>query len=276
VALLSDPDWIVRWCVAEKLGELGHTRAIHPLINLLGDVDAHVRKNASKSLIKFGAKMVPVITRYFASQNPLLRNQVFHVLLSVGPKIIPDLEPTLESESWVVSNRVIDVIWRLGGHQAETALIRALSRPFTQENAIILLGIIKSKRAIPQLIKLFNQPKLRRIVVYTLFRIGEEEAYPVIANALLSKSSSVTSLTAKIVEKIGPQILKYMADILPNTTDKSKEIITLMLKIDREKAIPLIKKSAETNPHVKAVIAQLSPKQNPDTGAKGLLSRFGF
>ena len=37
VKLLHDDDWVVRWCVAEKLGDLGHTRAIHPLIRLLAD-----------------------------------------------------------------------------------------------------------------------------------------------------------------------------------------------------------------------------------------------
>ncbi len=277
VKLLANDDWVIRWCVAEKLGELGHTRAIHPLIALLSDRDFHVRKNAAKALIRFGSKMVPVLARYFSSSNPIIRSQVQQILVSAGPKIIPDLEATLEDESWVVSNRILDVIWRLGGDHAETAIIRGISNTQIQEHAIILLGIMKSKRAIPHLMKVFNKPNLRRLVVYSLFRIGEEEAYPVIVNALLSNSTSITTLTTQIIQKIGPPILKHLALAIPNAGAKRKSIIALMLKIDATKSIPMLNKLAITYPDIKQLYLQLTqPSQDPDRHKGGFLSKLGF
>jgi len=277
VKLLSNDDWVIRWCVAEKLGELGHTRAIHPLIALLSDRDFHVRKNAAKALIRFGSKMVPVITRYFSSNNPIIRNQVQQILLNVGPKIIPDLEAALEDEGWVASNRIIDVIWRLGTEAAETAIIRAISNHHTQEHAIIVLGMMKSKRAIPHLMKVFNKPNLRRLVVYSLFRIGEEEAYPVIVNALLSNSTSITTLTTQIIQKIGAPILKHLAQAVPNAGPKKKTVLALMLKIDATKAMPYIQKLIAAYPDLKPIYTQLAhPSQDPDSIKGGFLSKFGF
>ncbi len=277
VKLLSNEDWVIRWCVAEKLGELGHTRAIHPLIALLSDRDFHVRKNAAKALIRFGSKMVPVLARYFGSPNPVIRSQVQQILVSVGPKIIPDLEAALEDEGWVVSNRIIDVIWRLGGENAETAIIRGISNIQIQDHAIILLGMMKSKRAIPHLMKVFNKPNLRRLVVYSLFRIGEEEAYPVIVNALLSNSTSITTLTTQIIQKIGIPILKHLAQAIPNAGPKKKSVIALMLKIDSTKALAILSKMASTYPEIKTLTTQIThPSQDPDSPKGGFLSKLGF
>jgi HEAT repeat protein len=276
VKLLSHDDWVIRWCVAEKLGELGHTRAIHPLIALLSDRDFHVRKNATKALIRFGSKMVPVITRYFSADNPIIRNQVAQILLNVGPKIIPDLEVALEDEGWVVSNRIIDIIWRLGTEAAEPAIIRAISNPHAQEHAIIVLGMMKSKRAIPHLMKVFNKPNLKRLVVYSLFRIGEEEAYPVIVNALLSNSSNITTLTTQIIQKIGIPILKHLAKAVPNAGTKRKMILALMLKIDETNAMPYIQKLIAAYPDLTHIYTQLTRHHHPDSNKGSFLSKLGF
>jgi HEAT repeat protein len=221
--------------------------------------------------------MVPVLARYFGSPNPVIRSQVQQILVSVGPKIIPDLEASLEDEGWVVSNRIIDVIWRLGGENAETAIIRGISNIQIQEHAIILLGMMKSKRAIPHLMKVFGKPNLRRLVVYSLFRIGEEEAYPVIVNALLSNSTSITTLTTQIIQKIGPPILKHLAQAIPNAGPKKKSVIALMLKIDSTKALAILSKMVSTYPEIKALTTQITqPSQDPDSPKGGFLSKLGF
>ena len=48
IRLLKDADWIVRWSVSEKLGDIGDIKALRPLLGLLSDDDFHVQKNESQ------------------------------------------------------------------------------------------------------------------------------------------------------------------------------------------------------------------------------------
>lgn len=258
IRLLSDSDWIIRWCIAEKLGDFRDVRGVKALVRLLSDADFHVRKNASKALLRIGADAVPFLVPLFSHADARVRGLVLTIVISMGKGIIPILENAITNQNWVVSHRIVDAIWRLGGEKVETALVRLLANKVVQKHVIILLGITQSKLAISHLAKSFNEPRLRRVVVYALYRIGEKEAYPTIVTSLQSSSASVASLSEKIVCKIGRPMLPYLLSALKKKQAKKKLILTVMGKIGVAPALPHLEKVAAADPEIDELMKQLN------------------
>ena len=171
----------------------------------------------------------------------------------------------------------MDTIGRLGGEAAELALIQALSNERAQKHAIILLGIVRSKRAVPYLLKAFHEPKLRRIVVYALYRIGEKDAYPTLVQSLGATSAGVASLSEKIVCKIGSPMLPYLVAALKQGKVKKRLLLTVIGKIGAKPAMPHIEKLMLQDAELRQLVSELKLRvpgaKKPAAG--GFLGFFG-
>jgi HEAT repeat protein len=224
----------------------------------MSDSDFHVRKNASKALLRIGGDAVPFLVPLFSHPDVRVRGLVLSILVSMGKGIVPILESSISGKDWMVSHRIVDTIWRLGGEKVEPTLVRLLSNKCVQKHVIILLGIMQSKLALPSLTKAFNEPKLRRVVVYALYRIGEKEAYPTIVTSLQSSSASVASLSEKIVCKVGRPMLPYLLSALKKKPAKKRLLLTVMGKIGVGPALPHLEKLAVADPEIGELIKQLN------------------
>lgn len=274
IPLLADEDWVIRWCIAEKLGDFHDPRAIKALVGCLSDSDFHVRKNASKALLRIGVEVIPSLVSQFSNFDVRTRLLVLSIFLSMGTAAIPKLSKSLTGQDWVTSNRIVDTIGRLGGDQAEVALIQALSNEKAQKHAVILLGIMRSKRAVPHLLKAFDYPKLRRIVVYSLYRIGEKDAYPAIVTSLQSSSAGVASLSEKIVLKIGTPMLPFLVSALKLPRAKKRLILTVIGKIGVGPALPHIEKIMAHDAELRQLVEQLNLRGAAKKSSGGLLGFF--
>jgi len=260
IELLYDDDWVVRWCISEKLGEMSDTRAIKPMIRLLGDRDFHVRKNAIKALTRFGADGVPVMVRYFSHPHPIIRKSILDILLSMGPGIVPVLESCISHQNWVNSNRIVDVLRRIGGEEAESALIRSLNNDDVSKNTIMILGGMKSKRAIPGLMTLFKEAKLRRIILYTLYRIGQKDAYPFIVKIAGSKQGSLVALAERIILKIGAPMLDQILAVMAKGEGDVKKYVEILDKLGPQSAMPKIVALAKKDEGIRVATQALRKK----------------
>lgn len=257
INLLSDQDWVIRWCIAEKLGDLRDIRAVKPLIKTLRDNDYHVRKNAIKALIKYGASAVPTLLPYFAHQDPDIRTQVMTIIVNLGQPILPVLEKCLPDQDWIAANRIIDVIWRLGGPQAEDILIRSLNNVKVQKHATVLLGVMQSRKSIPYLVQGFSNPRIKRLVLYALYRIGEKQAYPFIVQSVNSKNQGISKLAQKIVVKVGVPMLPYLVKDLLNPDVDKMLALQLISKIGPIKVKTQLKIVMEKDPLLKPMILKV-------------------
>ncbi len=203
IPLLRDQEWFVRWAVAEKLGDLGDDQAIRALIPLMSDPDKHVRKNASKALKKFGFKAASDVALQLRHRDVKVRVLASEILVGMGPSIVNELERLLPDQHWVAANRIIDVLWRIGGKPAEGVLIRAVGIEDVQKNAIVYLGFFKPKDAIPALISAYQKPKLRRLALFALTEIGR----PALDHAIkiLSLPHTDKESVLKLIEILGPK-----------------------------------------------------------------------
>lgn len=252
IHLLNDADWVVRWSVSEKLGDMRDPGAIRPLVRLLSDPDYHVRKNVSKALIKYGSVMVSSIVPYFSHSDVTVRRHVMSILLASGTDIIPALETALPSQNWVVSNRIVDIIWRLGGESSEDALLRLLKHVDVQKHIVVVLGVIKSVRAIPVLVRAYRFPKLKRMVLVALNHIGKQRVFPVLVR-ILKKTDSGDHVDA-LVKKIGAPILPYLLRGLTGSVPQKERVLAVMESIGIDPVRSKIKELAKSDPELRVLI----------------------
>lgn len=242
---LKDHDWVVRWCVAEKLGDLGDPKAIKPLLLCLGDKDFHVVKNAYKALLKFSVECIPSAVQLLGHKHVYIRHQAEQLILEMGDISLGVLQKEIDKHNWVVSNRIVHLIWQLGKHNAQNTLIAALGNPNVQKNTIILLGMLKSEAALPHFIQYYSKPSLRRIILQSIKLIGKDTAFPVIVESL---SNSALNEQAKMMcLKIGPAILPALVDSLQQGHKNKAVMIELIKKIGPQKVIGQLKDLAKTD-----------------------------
>ncbi len=274
IPLLKDKDWIIRWAVAEKLGDLRDPSSIRPLLQSLVDKDFHVAKNAHKALSRFGHAVVPDAIRLFGHKNVYLRQQVMDLLSELGEPILPLLKEGLDKSDWIISNRLVHLIWTIGKHQSENMLISSMGHPYVQKNVIILLGILKSKPAIPHFILLYGQkPSARRLIFQALKLTGTKESFPVLVDAL--GNSALEASAETMILKIGPAMIPYLVnglELCPDTT----QIEVLLEKIDGAKSIIMIRQVYADKPVIlkkmKRMLAKHLDSSQKNVNKKGFFN----
>ncbi|MFC1753346.1 HEAT repeat domain-containing protein [Thermoproteota archaeon] len=278
IKLLDDPDWVVRWCVAEKLGDLADSRAVKPLGEALSDKDVHVRKSAEKALERFGSRCISELIKRYNYPDPRVRKSITKIICSMGHAIIPNLEQELPENDWILANSIVTLMWCVGGPKAEDALIRSLKNRAAQKSILPLLASLHSKRCVPHLLKVFDKPSMRRMVLNTLKRIGEETSYPIIINLVSSGSSLLSHRAEEVVAKIGENALPYMIRALSKNGSNKFRLVALIRQIGPEKVINSIHRLAEKDPEIKTLTKDIRFKfrYNPDQDKKdrGLLGLF--
>lgn len=234
INLLSDQDWVVRWAVAEKLGDYRDAAALTSLSELLVDPDIHVRKNAKKALLKYQTRCLPAVVPYLQHKDLLARNLAYQIILGLKETSIPALEKILFPQNMIIGSRIIHAIWAIGGELAEKTLVKLLEVPHFQLQAIILLANLKSRLALPKLVGLYRSPKLRKPIMVAFKQLGEDVFFEYIVNLFFSSTQAKKSLAEEIILKVG----KFIVPSLIRFGMKSKEScvasLALAVKISPE------------------------------------------
>lgn len=261
--LLHDPEWIIRWCVAEKLGDMKFEPAIPGLVERLSDSDAHVRKNVIKALYKLGLPTVPFMAPHFANKNPQIRKYVSSLLMKFGKPALDPLSKSITDQSWIVSNRIVEMLWKIGGVESEVYLIRQLVNPKVQKNVINLLGFIPSNRCVRALVKAYQHPPLKRMILHTLARIGIEETYPLLVRTMFDDDVRMAQIARAMVVKIGESIMPFVLIEMPKRPENKDLFMKLIMKIS-PKTKDMLAKASEDDPQLKFYVNQLKSRLGPD------------
>ena len=273
IELLDDHDWVIRWCVAETLGDLGDPAAIKPLLKTLDDPDFHVFKNTYKSLERFSVSIIPPALPYFSHSNQKVRQAIFNLIHSFGDDAVPVLEKELNKYGWIISNRIIHLIWQIGGKASEDILIHTLSNKAVRKNATVMLGMLGSKRALVHLIKAFEEPGMRRVVLISMKLIGKKIAFPVIIQSLNNEALAKQSET--LILKVKKPMLPYLVQALGQSGYNKKSLVALIEKIGAETVMPKLHVLAEKHSDVRVVTRKLR-SQYPSETKKSKKGLFGF
>lgn len=234
IELLKDPAWVVRWSVAEKLGDFQDERAIPPLMTLMLDKDYHVRKNALKALAKFESVLVPYIVPRFSDTDPLIRKYVFHLLIALGDSIIPDLFEQLEKHNWVVDQRIVHTISVIKSPLSDMYLIKALACENVKKNVILMLGHLNSQNAIPYLVQLYGVSNLKRIVFFSLRKINEDAVFAQLLRFISDESLGLSNQAGALILRWNDMALPHLVKGLLNQDLNRKRLCLLLDKIGPE------------------------------------------
>ena len=262
VNLLSDSEWIVRWCVAEKLGDMELETASSDLVNSLNDQDPHVRKNVIKALYKIGLPTIPYLIPQFSNTNPQVRRYITTLLMKFGKPSLDYLESSIEGQNWVVSNRIVESMWKVGGVESERYLIRQLINSKVQKNVINLLGFIPSNKCVRALIKAFQFPPLKRTILHTLRRIGKEDTYPLLIRTMFDKDKNMAKMSRLMVVKIGESGLPFIMSVMPEFPQHRDFFLKLISKISPG-ASKIIQESSGDETQLKYFVNQLQSRLTP-------------
>lgn len=167
------PHWLVRWCIADTLGEIRSIKAVESLDGLLEDGDQHVRHNALKSLVR---------------QQPMSLDFVFHRLLICStPKrrlyldilermgrgkqsaaVLKFLGQSLGYPNWMLANKAAELLWKIGTPETISYLCQGLVIPDVRKTCVVALGSLKAKAAVPFLKEVLSVPQIKRLVEWAL------------------------------------------------------------------------------------------------------------
>ena len=168
---LKHPSYVVRRRAAESLGGFKERKAVDPLIAILENRDEmkSIRAAAAFSLgaLKDERASAPLLTA-LEDENAEIRLQAVAALGKLKDakaisKLIAMVENPLETDA--VRNTAVAVLGNIGNAnntEIETVLLRALDSRIgnISKNAIIALGKLESKAAIPKLIAILEDKRI--------------------------------------------------------------------------------------------------------------------
>jgi HEAT repeat protein len=181
----------VRRVAAASLGDLVDTRAVPPLMEILGEKEGEVRLAAVLSLAKIA-----------------------------DPRAAPRLLPLLADPDGDVRTATVIALGMIGDRQAVPALLESLADPHTpvRDAAAWALGAIKDARAVKPLIRALSDPEwhVRMEAEWALLEIGEPAVGPLIA-AL--HDEGVRWKAAGVLVKLGSVALEPLQKAVAETAD---------------------------------------------------------
>jgi HEAT repeat protein len=129
ITQLGSPDPKTRALAARALGKQGDSRAVEPLIVLLGDGNPETRTEAAEALINLGGLTVESLISAINHRDALVRVTAVELLgrLRDQRAVLP-LTSALEGTDWFVWSKATAALGRLGD-SAIQPLVRALRRP---------------------------------------------------------------------------------------------------------------------------------------------------
>ncbi len=234
ITYLSHPDWVVRWTVAEKLGDLRSEAALTHLIKLFSDPDSHVRKNAVKALQKYKLPAVPILIDYLDHPHVEIRKGVSDILMGFSELVLPEFEHLIPQKNWVIANRLLQLTWLIEGARSEALLIRCLDIPDIQKTAIVLLGTCHNSQAVKPLLKLCVVPGLRKLILHQFSKMGAPLVFPILVISAVSNQASLKEGAVWVILKIGKPVIPYLSRAAAQKGASQAPLLALIQKIDPE------------------------------------------
>lgn len=274
---VDDPDWMVRWCVADKLGDMGNPTAIPHLTRLLMDVDPNVRKMAIRSLIKFGPEVCGYLVTQLNHPHYAIRRYIRVIMLHFGGKAIPYLVRDIALRDWISANQIVYVMYAMPDTQQEIHLLPLLACKDVQKTVVLMLGTMQSTAAVAPMIRWYTVPGLRQPILAALMLIGAKVVVPFLVLGLEKGPVAQRTLFETILKDMGPSILPYLVAMLPDSRVPTAKVVGILDAIGPLSVMPAIIKLADKHPDIHRLTRGLRLKYPPKPdkgGERGFFDLF--
>jgi HEAT repeat protein len=143
------------------LQEIGDTRAILPLVEIMRIADINVGSEVSDALAKFGEPAFEPALNALRHKNKNVQRGAAQTLARMkDARAVTQLLTALKEDDIKLRQEVIFALGEIGDSRAFEPLIAALKdeNPDIRWSAVLSLGYLGDKAAIPHLIKVMNDP----------------------------------------------------------------------------------------------------------------------
>lgn len=126
---INDDNLIVRLKAVKELGESGDVRAVHPLIDSLGDRDCgHTAANALVKLVKKGQPSVEPLIITLKDENPFVRRNAVYALGEIKDvRAVNPLIDALKDNDLIVRRNAAKALGKIRDTSAVEPLTAALN-----------------------------------------------------------------------------------------------------------------------------------------------------
>ena len=199
----ATPTPVRRWA-AQILGDIGHRRALIPLVRALSDLDAEIRARAAKSIGRLGDErgVDALLERLLVDPVPFVRISVARGLSQLASeRTLQFLVEALADPEWWVRLRAVQALEHLGP-VAREVLVATLSDPDPQvgrEAARALEGI----GAVADALQVLRSEGYRPDAGELLVDVGRAGNLEPLLDELESNDENVLREIVRIVARIG-------------------------------------------------------------------------
>jgi HEAT repeat protein len=125
IGVLSRVDGVSR-SAARELGRLGHSRALKPLAELLGQPEVH--ESAAEALIRMGANAVDILSQTLRSENALARRTAARALGEIrdGRAVEPLANVVQGDDDYAVRTAAVQALGQIKDQRAIWVLVNVL------------------------------------------------------------------------------------------------------------------------------------------------------
>lgn len=259
--------------VAKALGEIGDSRAVAPLINLLEDISDWVCRSAAKALGKIGdVRAVEPLIRLLEDQDFNIRDSAAYALADLGAPAVEPLVAALKDSHENVRVGATVALGRIRGAFTVERLIAMLNDKEGNVRYVAAKALCETgdARAIAPLVTVVNKydSNVQELAMEALMRIGGPHALEAIIGEVNDRKWRVWAL-----ERMTPSVKSLLSMIRDKGWEvwcEAKEVIYQRLDADAMEI--LITALGDNNSDVRRVAAEALGKIKDARAVKSLIA----
>ena len=276
IAALRDEDWAVREEAASALGVLKDSRAVVPLVQLLGDADRSVRTAAIASLTTIGTPAVVPVGGCLTHRDLTVQESAASVLSSIADaRVLDGLVSALGSADWVVRMHAAKALGRIRDARAVDALLPLLQDKVkaVREDVVAALALIGREAVAPLLTTLGHAEWLVRLhAVEALGKLRAAEAVDSLLHLTFNDpDAAVREDAVRALGEIGdPRAVDFLLVVM-KTPGLRPLAVESLGKIGDRRAVPALTAvvTGEARPEVSRAVHGCQDKWDEEMEAMG-------
>lgn len=219
-------EWLVRWAVIEKMGDLRDSKFLTALFQKLNDQDPHVVRNTQKAIFKCMKKKLEYLTSRLLSKDKKVRRFCLSFLRQLIQKDPTMLDEFILKENWFIANQLLLLVFKTLKERSEPLLVRAVQRDTINKNALIMLAMIKSHYFCDIVLGLYKNNQLKKHSIQAIYCYSLVDIGPLLIRALLSEKKREESY--QIIIEIGQPMVPILVKHIGNP--ELEYVVTQCLK----------------------------------------------
>jgi|GEM_PF-3657461 len=225
IPFLKNENWVIRWCVTEKLADFKKPELAYYIVPLLVDPEEYVRKNAKKALLRLGVSGCAHVLDSIFVKNSELRREIILYLKQFDDSILPLLQSKVTKVDLLYDHILLHIIWLLNFKNGPVFFKKLLHEKYHLKVILVLLLSGDMPLKLTELLPLSKEKGLKKIV----FSFLDKKPLDKVIQGLISvyQDPQFKSLSIEAIRYFG---LKGIT-VLMELSKSKKELVPVLKEI---------------------------------------------